>query len=200
MVRRSWYSSNPDLFGETFRGEGDDGLTHGNLWSFILSLICWECGSHPSSSPFFFLLFLLFFLKKINWQWWSHTPLFADGGFSLRPYEVDRYTVEILGWCQVGMFGKRWGSISGVGDWPPNKKASKKWVRKGERPVDDKYLLKRTSQFDRAQSNLKLRMVAREICINMALDGSFKTIRGNHTIDWFFKTSERFFTKHAVQL
>ena len=71
-----------------------------------------------------------------------------------RPFEMDRFPVEILGFVVRGIVWRRWISIPGVGNWHARHfEASKTMGTQRRRSVDDKYLPRTNSPFGKAQNN-----------------------------------------------
>ena len=130
------------------REEMDSRLEH--LWPFYLRSLfrlSWV------EVWFFSLFFLLkFFLRR--WPILHNDRAIGREHNLNRPFEMDRLTVEILGFVVRGIVWWRWISILGVSNWHARHfEASKQWVRKGERSVDDKYLPWTDSPFETAQNN-----------------------------------------------
>ena len=71
-----------------------------------------------------------------------------------RPFEMDRFIVEILGFVVRELSGEGgYQYPEQVIDMPDILRLAKQWVRKGERSVEDKYLPRTDSPFGKAQNN-----------------------------------------------
>jgi len=68
-----------------------------------------------SPSPFFFIASSPFFLRR--WPILHEDRVFGRKHCLDRPFEMDRLTVEILGFVVRGIVWRRWISRPGVGNW-----------------------------------------------------------------------------------
>jgi len=94
-------------------GEGGNGLTLREFWSFepLISTLL----SGGMDLVFFFHYFCSVFLRR--WPTLHNDRVFGREHCLDRPFEMDRFTVEILGFVVRGIVWRRWISIPGVGNW-----------------------------------------------------------------------------------
>ena len=98
------------------REEMDSHLEH--LWSFYFELLISTLlsgGMGLVSLSFFDIASAPFFLRR--WPILHEDRVIGREHCLDRPFEMDRLTVEILGFVVRGIIWRRWISIPGVGNW-----------------------------------------------------------------------------------
>ena len=120
-----------------------------NIWSFYLSSYFNSFEWRYGSCLFFYSVFfkeddpysMRIQLLEGSISWIDHLRWIGS---------VSRFWVFVV----RGIVRRRWISIPGVGHWHARHfEASRQWVCKGERSVDDKYLPRTDSPFGKAQNN-----------------------------------------------
>jgi len=106
----------PILWKVKCSGEREEMDSHlENFWSFYLSSLFQLFWVEAWVLSLFFIASAPIFLRR--WPTLHNDRVFGREHCLDRPFEVDRLTVEILGFVVRGIVWRRWISIPGVGNW-----------------------------------------------------------------------------------